>query len=62
MEASFIEIIEPEELGSTCCRCCLFIYEEDSMDNMFDCLYEDIEFHEIINILAPISISPDDGK
>ena len=58
MEVSYIEF---EELTASTCRCCL-LFSEKPMDNIFDWIYEGIEFHEILNILAPISILADDGE
>jgi hypothetical protein len=60
MEVSYIEV---DESGSTInvCRCC-YLYSSDPMDNIFECVFEDVELHEILNLLAPISLEADDGK
>lgn len=66
MEESLIEETEVLDLGSTYCRCCMMIVHEGSIDNMFECLFEtqnqEIMLHEVVNILAPVSLHPDDGK
>lgn len=60
MEVSYIELEE----GGSCaniCRCCN-VYSSEAMDSIFECVFEDVELHEILNLLAPISIEADDGK
>lgn len=58
MEASYIEA---EDLEARTCRCCL-LFSEEPMIDIFECVYLGIEFHEILNVLAPITILADDGK
>lgn len=58
MEVNFIEV---EEVSIKTCRCCLF-FSEEPMDDIFECEYAEIELQEILNLLAPIEITPDDGK
>lgn len=58
MEVSFVEV---EELATSACRCCLS-FSEEPMDNIFECVYAGVELHEILNLLAPISLLADDGK
>lgn len=44
------------------CRCCLNLSEEDTMDNIFECFYENIGFQELLSIIAPVNLLPNDGK
>lgn len=51
-----------EEVGeSNVCRCC-FSFSNERMDNLFELSFEDLELHEILNLIAPVSIEVDDGK
>lgn len=59
MEVTLID--EAEEIGATC-RCCLTFSEDEIMDNIFECVYQDIELHEILNLIVPNTIQFDDGK
>lgn len=59
MEVSFIDI---EDFSIKTCRCCLMFSEDETMDNIYECVYQDIELHEILNLLVPIAIVADDGK
>lgn len=44
------------------CRCCTAVSEVEPFDNIFQCVYEGVNLEDILNILAPISLSIDDGK
>lgn len=59
MEVEFIEIEEISE--SFTCRCCI-LKSEEQMDNIFDCIYENIDLQELLSIVAPVSIFPNDGE
>lgn len=60
MEDSFID--DGEDSDGRTCRCCLLFSEDEPMDNIYECVYQDIELHEILNLLVPITILADDGK
>lgn len=54
--------VEVEQLYTIfTCRCCL-AFSNEPMERIFECAYGAIAFHEIIKILAPISIEVDDGN
>lgn len=57
-----MEVIEVDPNALQFCRCCYQSFLDVEMENIFDCLYEQIELHEIISLLAPVSISADDGE
>lgn len=44
------------------CRCCSRFSSSELMLNIFDYVYDNIELHEILSLLVPVAISPDDGK
>lgn len=56
------DIIEVDPNGISYCRCCYTSYFYEEMENIFDCLYDRIELHEIVSLLVPVSISADDGE
>lgn len=57
-----MEVIEVDPNALQVCRCCYQSFLDVKMENIFDCLYEQIELHEIISLLAPVTISADDGE
>lgn len=59
MEVAFIEL--DEDANSYTCRCCL-LSSEDQMDNIFDCMFEDIDFQELLTVVTAVLIFQDDGK
>lgn len=57
-----MEVIEVDPNALQFCRCCYQSFIDVEMENIFICLYEEIKLHEIISLLAPVTISEDDGK
>lgn len=57
MEDSAVELV----LVSTC-RCCIAVSENEPFDNIFECIFEGVNLEDILNLLAPISLTIDDGK
>lgn len=51
-----------EEVEDLRCRCCLTLLEDESMYNIFDCSYNEVELYLILGLVSPISIAQGDGK
>jgi hypothetical protein len=59
MEDVEMSIIEVDPMTFRC-RCCLAA--DEVMENIFESVYDNIELHEILSILAPVIIMADDGE
>lgn len=55
MEVDFIDVYNS-------CRACLASLSEDESDSIFNHFYENNELYKILMIIAPVTITEDDGK